>query len=113
MYADLRTSSSEKSLALEMRVDVNPVEGLTTVVQVNKKFSTSYKATIGADFLNKEVTVDERVVTMQVKSPFPVSLAMLQPHISLERRLPSVRLLTPLPPKNSYGTRPARKDSNR
>lgn len=36
------------------------------VSQVNKKFSASYKATIGADFLTKEVLVDDRLVTMQV-----------------------------------------------
>lgn len=35
--------------------------------QVNKKFSASYKATIGADFLTKEVLVDDRLVTMQVR----------------------------------------------
>ena len=34
---------------------------------VNKKFSAQYKATIGADFLTKEVEVDDRVVTMQVQ----------------------------------------------
>jgi Ras-related protein Rab-7A len=34
---------------------------------VNKKFSGSYKATIGADFLTKEVLVDDRLVTMQVR----------------------------------------------
>ena len=39
----------------------NPYE-----IQVNKKFSASYKATIGADFLTKEVLVDDRLVTMQV-----------------------------------------------
>lgn len=33
---------------------------------VNKKFSGSYKATIGADFLTKEVLVDDKVVTMQL-----------------------------------------------
>jgi len=33
---------------------------------VNKKFSAQYKATIGADFLTKEVTVDDRLVTMQI-----------------------------------------------
>ncbi|EGX51376.1 hypothetical protein TWF569_001792 [Orbilia oligospora] len=33
---------------------------------VNKKFSASYKATIGADFLTKEVLVDDRLVTMQI-----------------------------------------------
>jgi GTPase SAR1 family protein len=36
------------------------------IYQVNKKFSASYKATIGADFLTKEVLVDDRLVTMQV-----------------------------------------------
>jgi hypothetical protein len=35
---------------------------------VNKKFSASYKATIGADFLTKEVLVDDRLVTMQVRA---------------------------------------------
>jgi len=34
---------------------------------VNKKFSNQYKATIGADFLTKEVMVDDRLVTMQVE----------------------------------------------
>lgn len=33
---------------------------------VNKKFSASYKATIGADFLTREVVVDDRQVTMQL-----------------------------------------------
>lgn len=35
---------------------------------VSKKFSGQYKATIGADFLTKEVMVDDRVVTMQVNT---------------------------------------------
>ena len=38
-------------------------------LQVNKKFSASYKATIGADFLTREVLVDDRQVTMQVRRP--------------------------------------------
>lgn len=33
---------------------------------VTKRFSNQYKATIGADFLTKEVVVDDRVVTLQV-----------------------------------------------
>merc|ERR1712014_33971 len=33
---------------------------------VNKKFTNQYKATIGADFLTKEVTIDDRTVTMQI-----------------------------------------------
>jgi len=33
---------------------------------VNKRFSAAYKATIGADFLTREVVVDGRLVTMQL-----------------------------------------------
>ena len=33
---------------------------------VNKRFSAAYKATIGADFLTREVVVDDRLVTMQL-----------------------------------------------
>jgi len=33
---------------------------------VNRKFSSHYKATIGADFLTKEVMVDDKLVTMQI-----------------------------------------------
>lgn len=42
--------------------------GKTSLMQqyVNKKFSTQYKATIGADFLTKELTLDERKVVMQI-----------------------------------------------
>lgn len=44
--------------------------GKTSIMNqyVNKKFNNQYKATIGADFLTKEVVVDDRVVTMQVKN---------------------------------------------
>lgn len=33
---------------------------------VNHKFSTAYKATIGADFLTKEVLIDDRTVTLTI-----------------------------------------------
>lgn len=33
---------------------------------VNKKFSSQYKATIGADFLTKEIVVGNRLVTLQI-----------------------------------------------
>lgn len=33
---------------------------------VNRKFSNQYKATIGADFLTKEVQIDDRIFTLQV-----------------------------------------------
>jgi len=32
---------------------------------VNKKFTSQYKATIGADFLTKEIVVDDKLVTLQ------------------------------------------------
>lgn len=51
---------------------------------VNKKFSNQYKATIGADFLTKEVMVDDRLVTMQVL----VTLKSQSPCLS------SIRLIT-------------------
>lgn len=38
---------------------------------VNRKFSNQYKATIGADFLTKEVMVDDRLVTMQIVCAIP------------------------------------------
>ena len=46
--------------------------------QVNKKFSGSYKATIGADFLTKEVLVDDRLVTMQVSNRLPAKYGSCQ-----------------------------------
>jgi Ras-related protein Rab-7A len=33
---------------------------------VNKRFSNQYKATIGADFLTKEIMIDDKLVTLQV-----------------------------------------------
>lgn len=33
---------------------------------VHRKFSTQYKATIGADFLTKEIIIDDRQVTLQI-----------------------------------------------
>jgi len=42
--------------------------GKTSIMNqyVNKKFSNQYKATIGADFLTKEVMIDDKLVTMQI-----------------------------------------------
>lgn len=39
---------------------------MITFRYVNKKFSTQYKATIGADFLTKEVQFEDRLFTLQV-----------------------------------------------
>jgi hypothetical protein len=60
MYGDLTTN-----LLLTICTS-DRTQSLIQVSQVNKKFSASYKATIGADFLTKEVLVDDRLVTMQV-----------------------------------------------
>lgn len=34
---------------------------------VNKRFSNQYKATIGADFLTKEIMIEDKLVTLQVQ----------------------------------------------
>ncbi|GAA6106369.1 ras-related protein rab7-like isoform X1, partial [Tachysurus ichikawai] len=54
---------------------------------VNNKFSNQYKATIGADFLTKEVMVDDRLVTMQVglSAPHHCFAAWNTSHITLVR----------------------------
>lgn len=42
--------------------------------QVKKKYSASYKATIGADYLTKDVVIDDNVVTLQVWTNMVFSL---------------------------------------
>uniref|UniRef100_A0A8D8SXG2 Ras-related protein Rab-7a n=1 Tax=Cacopsylla melanoneura TaxID=428564 RepID=A0A8D8SXG2_9HEMI len=46
----------------------NAAVGKTSLLNqfVNNKFSNQYKATIGADFLTKEVFLDNRIVTLQI-----------------------------------------------
>ncbi|XP_023238297.1 ras-related protein Rab-7a-like [Centruroides sculpturatus] len=60
--------SSRKKVLLKVIILGDSGVGKTSLMNqyVNKKFSNQYKATIGADFLTKEVTVDDRLVTMQV-----------------------------------------------
>jgi hypothetical protein len=65
MYDDPPYATTTRAYA---HADGNLV--LTKMRQVNKKFSASYKATIGADFLTKEVLVDDRLVTMQVGTTY-------------------------------------------
>ncbi|KAI8592797.1 ras family-domain-containing protein [Geranomyces variabilis] len=67
-----RWIQASRRLALGQRKKLDPLwtakVGKTSLMNqyVNKKFSTQYKATIGADFLTKEVMVDDRLVTMQI-----------------------------------------------
>jgi len=60
--------SSRKKILLKVIILGDSGVGKTSLMHqyVNKKFSASYKATIGADFLTKEVLVDDRLVTMQL-----------------------------------------------
>uniref|UniRef100_A0A8C1N7S1 RAB7b, member RAS oncogene family n=1 Tax=Cyprinus carpio TaxID=7962 RepID=A0A8C1N7S1_CYPCA len=60
--------SSRKKVLLKVIILGDSGVGKTSLMNqyVNNKFSNQYKATIGADFLTKEVMVDDRLVTMQV-----------------------------------------------
>lgn len=60
--------ASRKKVLLKVIILGDSGVGKTSLMNqfVNKKFSSQYKATIGADFLTKEVMVDDRLVTMQI-----------------------------------------------
>eukprot|EP01120_Amphizonella_sp_Union-15-10_P005726 TRINITY_DN1735_c0_g1_i1.p1 TRINITY_DN1735_c0_g1~~TRINITY_DN1735_c0_g1_i1.p1 ORF type:complete len:207 (-),score=48.25 TRINITY_DN1735_c0_g1_i1:120-740(-) len=60
--------SGHKKVLLKVIILGDSGVGKTSLMNqyVNKKFSNQYKATIGADFLTKEVMVDDRLVTMQI-----------------------------------------------
>jgi len=60
--------ASRKKVLLKVIILGDSGVGKTSLMNqyVNKKFSNQYKATIGADFLTKEVAVDDRLVTMQI-----------------------------------------------
>ncbi|KAL8944723.1 MAG: hypothetical protein Q9216_000292 [Gyalolechia sp. 2 TL-2023] len=60
--------ASRKKVLLKVIILGDSGVGKTSLMNqyVNKKFSASYKATIGADFLTKEVMVEDRLVTMQL-----------------------------------------------
>ncbi|GCE99034.1 Rab GTPase ypt7 [Zygosaccharomyces mellis] len=60
--------SSRKKNILKVIILGDSGVGKTSLMHryVNDKYSQQYKATIGADFLTKEVTVDDKVATMQV-----------------------------------------------
>ncbi|XP_077287338.1 RAS oncogene family member Rab7 [Arctopsyche grandis] len=60
--------SSRKKVLLKVIILGDSGVGKTSLMNqfVNNKFSNQYKATIGADFLTKEVVVDDRAVTVQI-----------------------------------------------
>eukprot|EP00096_Caligus_rogercresseyi_P013671 TRINITY_DN629_c0_g1_i1.p1 TRINITY_DN629_c0_g1~~TRINITY_DN629_c0_g1_i1.p1 ORF type:complete len:209 (-),score=56.94 TRINITY_DN629_c0_g1_i1:260-886(-) len=64
----MSSMSSRKKVLLKVIILGDSGVGKTSLMNqyVNKKFSNQYKATIGADFLTKEVMVDDQLVTMQI-----------------------------------------------
>lgn len=62
--------SNKKKILLKVIILGDTGVGKTCLMNqyVNKRFSNQYKATIGADFLTKDITIDDRVVTMQIVS---------------------------------------------
>jgi Ras-related protein Rab-7A len=65
---DFSAMSARKRTLLKVIILGDSGVGKTSLMNqyVNKKFSNQYKATIGADFLTKEVQVEDRLVTMQI-----------------------------------------------
>ncbi|OEL32661.1 Ras-related protein Rab7 [Dichanthelium oligosanthes] len=61
-------STSRRRTLLKGREDVSdePVSLTSHTRYVHKKFSQQYKATIGADFVTKEVLIEDRLVTLQI-----------------------------------------------
>jgi Ras-related protein Rab-7A len=60
--------ASQKKALLKVIILGDSGVGKTSLMNqfVSRKFSSHYKATIGADFLTKEVMVDDKLVTMQI-----------------------------------------------
>ena len=60
--------SHRKKVLLKVIILGDSGVGKTSLMNqyVNKKFSNQYKATIGADFLTKEVMIEDKLVTMQI-----------------------------------------------
>ncbi|KAG6475952.1 hypothetical protein ZIOFF_065184 [Zingiber officinale] len=67
----------EKGQRVTASRPIDPITGITrfgsccgllnlTIRYVHKKFTQQYKVTIGADFVTKEILVDDRLVTLQI-----------------------------------------------
>jgi len=61
-------SAHRKKVLLKVIILGDSGVGKTSLMNqyVHKRFSNQYKATIGADFLTKEVMIDDKVVTLQI-----------------------------------------------
>lgn len=60
--------SHRKKVLLKVIILGDSGVGKTSLMNqyVNKRFSGQYKATIGADFLTKEIMIDDKLVTIQI-----------------------------------------------
>jgi len=60
--------ASRKKVLLKVIILGDSSVGKTSLMNqyVNKKFSNQYKATIGADFLTKDVSLDDKLLTLQI-----------------------------------------------
>eukprot|EP00929_Paragymnodinium_shiwhaense_P016925 TRINITY_DN12567_c0_g2_i1.p1 TRINITY_DN12567_c0_g2~~TRINITY_DN12567_c0_g2_i1.p1 ORF type:complete len:211 (-),score=70.27 TRINITY_DN12567_c0_g2_i1:239-871(-) len=61
-------SSQRQKVLLKVIILGDSGVGKTSLMNqyVNKKFTNQYKATIGADFLTKELMIDDKAVTLQI-----------------------------------------------
>merc|ERR1711879_352674 len=61
-------STSRKKVLLKVIILGDSGVGKTCLMNqyVNRKFTNQYKATIGADFLTKEVNIDDKYITLQI-----------------------------------------------
>jgi len=61
-------SNNRKKALLKVIILGDTGVGKTSLMNqyVNSRFSTQYKATIGADFLTKDITIDNKLVTIQI-----------------------------------------------
>jgi small GTP-binding protein len=91
------TGANKKKVLLKVIILGDSGVGKTSLMNqyVNQKFSTQYKATIGADFLTKEVVIDDRVVTMQIWDTAGQVRPLLSSHSLIYPRNDSSRSVLP------------------
>uniref|UniRef100_A0A8D1KU60 Ras-related protein Rab-7a n=2 Tax=Sus scrofa TaxID=9823 RepID=A0A8D1KU60_PIG len=102
--------TSRKKVLLKVIILGDSGVGKTSLMNqyVNKKFSNQYKATIGADFLTKEVMVDDRLVTMQGTQPDRNGSSLLA-WPSTEAQTAAFWCLIPAPRRPSMWSKPSRR----
>ena len=64
-----RTMSHRKKVLLKVIILGDSGVGKTSLMNqyVNQRYTEQYKATIGADFLTKEIMIEDKLVTLQVR----------------------------------------------